>query len=631
MTKAKTRLLHAGALLLLGALTSTGCGSGSSDSSSNSSTTTTLAASSLTTTAGADITLTATVSPSAATGTVTFYDGTTSLGTEVLSSGTATLTTSALAVGTHALTALYGGSTTHDTSTSSSVIVSVTAATTGTTTITLAASPTSVTVGSGVALTVVVSPITSTGTVTFYDGTNSLGTATLVSGSATATLTTTALAVGSHTITAGFSSSTSNPASVAVTTASSGSWSAGACGRGTGANVLSSGTLAESSQRYSASSADESAICLTGTSSYLTLIDPAITTSGSASSSDDSSFYGLDAAVLDYNGGNLVIEGGTISTSGSGGNVVFSYGTGAVTISNATVAATGSAGHGLYAAGGGTMIVNNVTASSEGSSGSIVATDRGGGTITITGGKYTTHGQRSAGIYSTGTVTATNATFDATNAEAMVIEGSNIITLIDSTLTATSSTSEHRGIFLYQSMSGDASNSDCGTGACFSMTGGSFDYTDTTNSSATATDNCSAFTVANQVAHFVLTDVTINNTCPTLLLSALNSNWNYKGGTTTFKAYGETLAGNVIVDSVSTADIHLYSSPSTAAVSQLTGAINSANSGSTKVDLTLDSSSQWVVTENSHLTALNDADTSYSNITKNCTSCSVYVGSTVIK
>ncbi len=498
-------------------------------------------------------------------------------------------------------------------------------------TIALAASPTSVPVGSGVALTAVVSPISSTGTVTFYDGTTPLGTTALVSGSATATLTTTALAVGSHSITASYASSTSNSASVTVTTASSGSWSSGTCGKGTGAEVLSSGTLTEASKSYSASSADESAICLTGTNSHLTLIDPTITTSGSASSSDDSSFYGLDAAVLDYGGGDLVIEGGTIGASGTGGNVVYSCGTGTVTISNATIAATGSGGHGLYAAGGGTMVANNVTASSEGRSGSIVATDRGGGTITITGGKYTAHGQRSAGIYSTGTVTATNATFDATNAEAMVIEGSNIITLTNSTLTASSSTSEHRGVFLYQSMSGDAGNSDCGTGACFTMTGGSFTYTDTTNSSSTATDNCSAFTVANQVAHFVLTDVAVSNSCPTLLLSALNSNWNYKGGTTTFTAYGETLAGNVIVDSVSTADIYLYSSPSTGTASRLTGAINTANSGSTNVALTLDSNSQWVVTETSHLTALTDADTSYGNITKSCASCSVYVGSTVIK
>ncbi|MGA7830769.1 MAG: cellulose binding domain-containing protein, partial [Terracidiphilus sp.] len=48
-----------------------------------------LAASNITPTVGASVTLTATVAPSAATGTVTFYSGTTSLGTGTLSSGVA--------------------------------------------------------------------------------------------------------------------------------------------------------------------------------------------------------------------------------------------------------------------------------------------------------------------------------------------------------------------------------------------------------------------------------------------------------------------------------------------------------------------------------------------------------------
>ena len=58
---------------------------------------------------GQAVTLTAMVSPAAATGTVTFNDGATSLGTGTLVGGVATLTTSSLALGTHTLTAAYGG------------------------------------------------------------------------------------------------------------------------------------------------------------------------------------------------------------------------------------------------------------------------------------------------------------------------------------------------------------------------------------------------------------------------------------------------------------------------------------------------------------------------------------------
>jgi hypothetical protein len=301
---------------------------------------------------------------------------------------------------------------------------------------------------------------------------------------------------------------------------------------------------------------------------------------------------------------------------------VFAYGTGSTTVSNMTIVATNDFAHGLFAAGGGSMVVNNVVAATSGTSSSVVGTDRGSGTIVVNGGSYTASGMRSAGIYSTGVITATDATFTATNAEAVVVEGSNIVTLENVTLNATSDLTEHRGVFLYQSMSGDADNSECGTGACFTMTDGTYNYTDTTNSSSTATENCAAFAVANQTAHIELTDVDVNNSCPTLLLSALNSNWNYNGGTATFIAYGETLEGNVIVDSVSTADITLSSSVNSA--STLTGAINTDNTGSS-VTLTLDADSQWVVTDTSYLTSLTNADSSNSNITCETSGCTVYV------
>jgi hypothetical protein len=58
-----------------------------------------------------NVSLTATVAPSAATGSVTFYDGATSLGTANLSNGTATLNVTTLVVGSHTLSATYAGST----------------------------------------------------------------------------------------------------------------------------------------------------------------------------------------------------------------------------------------------------------------------------------------------------------------------------------------------------------------------------------------------------------------------------------------------------------------------------------------------------------------------------------------
>ena len=637
-------------------------------SSSLTTTTTSLASTSYSTTAGTSFTLTATVSFSstgdtatAATGTVEFYDTTTSaeLGTGTLSSGTATLATSLSVAGTHEIDAIYGGDSSYATSTSSTISVVIASSSSSTPTIMLSVSPTTVTYGTGVALAAIVTPLTSTGTVTFYDnGTTELGTADLVSGSAVAALTldgSNSLALGSHTITAKYSTLTSSATAVTVTTATSGSFtSAAACGYttdgATGAEVLSTGTLSTSDQSYSTSTADQNAICVTGTKSYLTLIDPTITSSSATTVDGDSSWYGLDAAVLDYNGGDLTIDGGTITTSGSGGNMVYSYGTGTITISNATLSSTTTStsnNHGIYAAGAGTIVANNLTASSAGASSSIVATDSGGGSVTINGGTYEATGGKSAGIYSTGSITAYNGTFTSTIAEAAVIEGANLVKLYNSTLNAGSdgssnSDATHRAVFLYQSNSGDATNTSCNAGDCFYMTNGTLNFTDTTSSSSDPSDNCSAFAVYNQSSVITLTDVTINNSCGTLLLAGYNDNWSNSDawGYATLKSYGTTLTGNIVIgdtclttactsrDTTSTGAIYLYKDTAGSG-STLTGEINNADIGKT-VSLTLDAASKWVVTGTSYLTSLTDADTTYSNITCATAGCQIYNGTTLI-
>jgi CSLREA domain-containing protein len=94
-------------------------------------TTTTLTASGSSVNPGASVTLTATVASATTgmpTGTVTFYDGSTSLGTGTLMAGVATLSTSSLLSGSHTITAAYSGDSNFvASSTTSSVTVSVAA------------------------------------------------------------------------------------------------------------------------------------------------------------------------------------------------------------------------------------------------------------------------------------------------------------------------------------------------------------------------------------------------------------------------------------------------------------------------------------------------------------------------
>jgi hypothetical protein len=89
-------------------------------------TSTTVSSSNLSANAGSSVTITATVTPSVTTygspsGTVTFFDGGSSLGPGTLKSGSATFTTSSLAAGSHSITAQYAASGVFAASTSAAI------------------------------------------------------------------------------------------------------------------------------------------------------------------------------------------------------------------------------------------------------------------------------------------------------------------------------------------------------------------------------------------------------------------------------------------------------------------------------------------------------------------------------
>jgi hypothetical protein len=177
------------------------------------------------------VTFTATVSPASGAipngETVTFYNGSNTLGTGATANGQAVFTTSALPLGTNSITAAYSGDGTYQGSTSKAVRQDVQLNQT-TTTITSSLNPS--TYGQSVTFTVAVTPQsgsgTPTGTVTVRNGAGTIGTVTLGSGN---TVTTAALPAGSLPITAdysgdsNFSNSTSptltQTVSVATTTA----------------------------------------------------------------------------------------------------------------------------------------------------------------------------------------------------------------------------------------------------------------------------------------------------------------------------------------------------------------------------------------------------------------------------
>ncbi|MCD7891889.1 MAG: hypothetical protein LUG26_09225 [Ruminococcus sp.] len=81
--------------------------------------------------------------------------------------------------------------------------------------------------------------------------------------------------------------------------------------------------------------------------------------------------------------------------------------------------------------GGGTLYAHDLDVTTQGSSAAAIRSDRGGGTIVVDGGTYTTNGYNSPAVYSTTDITVSDAELTANNSEAIVMECDNSVTLVD--------------------------------------------------------------------------------------------------------------------------------------------------------------------------------------------------------
>ena len=147
-------------------------------------------------TCGSSVTLIA-LFDSGITGTVTFYDGVDPLGSVPISGGSAQLPTTFNTTGGHNITASYSGSACNGPGVSSVMVLTVNPINVS---LTLASSPNPSTCGEKVTLTATLGDAAAGGSIEFFDGATSLGTAAVVSGVATLSVTT--FGGGSHSLTA---------------------------------------------------------------------------------------------------------------------------------------------------------------------------------------------------------------------------------------------------------------------------------------------------------------------------------------------------------------------------------------------------------------------------------------------
>jgi len=362
---------------------------------------------------------------------------------------------------------------------------------------------------------------------------------------------------------------------------------------GSGAYTLSDGEEVDGGT-YTSSNDDENAIRAEGDISAV-LNDVVVEKSdGSASSSDASSFYGLNAAVLALDGATLVINGGVITATAEGSNGVFAYDGATIYITESEINVSGGNGGGIEVAGGGNLYAANLTVNSVVKA--AIRSDRGGGILVVDGGTYITSGSAGApAIYSTAEITVSNATLISNDSEAVVVEGLNSVTIIDSdvsgNMTGTygaDSGENIQNVMLYQSMSGDA---EAGTSS-FTMSGGSL-----------VSNNGDMFYVTNTDSIITLSGVDLTLADGTYLLLVAGNDgsrgWGAagaNGGTCEFNLSGQSAAGDIMVDPISELSISLVNG------STWVGAANTDGTEASSFSVTLDDTSTWELTGDSHIT-----------------------------
>lgn len=338
----------------------------------------------------------------------------------------------------------------------------------------------------------------------------------------------------------------------------------------------SSGSVSVSGNTYTSSSSDVNAVKVSG--GLFTMENCTVLKSGGdTSDSDGSSFYGINSAILSTGDGVVTMSGGSITTNAKGSNGVVAY-QGTVNISDVTIECTKSVSRGIHVTGGGVINASNLTITTASETSSLIATDRGGGTVTVDGGTYTAKGKKSAVCYSTGEITVNGITGSSAQGPMCVVEGSNAITVINSTLT---SGGESRGILLHQSGSGDAS----GREGSVTVRGGKLIYT--------VTDKPLIEVTTSMTGTVTLTDVDLE-IASGILMSADYT----KHGNNTF-AYLHLLSesthsysGDILVDETGTASITVGSGVS------WNGAYDKADTGkSTSVIV----KGTWILTGDSHV------------------------------
>ena len=377
-----------------------------------------------------------------------------------------------------------------------------------------------------------------------------------------------------------------------------------------GALVADGEEVDSDGETVEATEADQNGL-LAENAGTLTVANAKVSKSGDDTNGDRCNFYGCNSIALSLGENSLLkLSDSTLEASSEGSNAIFATDSGTVYAKGTTINTTAGNSRGLDATYNGTIIADDMDITTKGDHCASIATDRGGGNISATNSSLNTSGSGSPILYSTGDIEVDNVTGTASGSQIAGMEGLNTIIIRNSDLTseitkATASDPVANGIILYQSTSGDAEASTGDTAT--------FQAVDSTLTSKI--ESGSMFYVTNTNVNVLLSGTTLNYDSDKANLLQIegndSNNWGTagsNGGTVTFTALGETLEGDISVDTISSLDFFLLDGSNYTGAMKITE--NSVNTSATDAPITVNISadSKWVVTEDTTISALNAED-----------------------
>lgn len=365
-------------------------------------------------------------------------------------------------------------------------------------------------------------------------------------------------------------------------------------------------------QSITATESDQNA-ALAQNGGTLSIANSELQKSGDDTNGDNCNFYGVNSILLAVGEDTMAkVSNTSLEATSEGSNAIFSTDGATVLAKDVSISTSAGNSRGLDATYDGTILAGSVSATTQGDHCATVATDRGGGSISLVDSTLETNGSGSPLLYSTGNIQVDNVTGTSTNSQIAGMEGLNTILIHDSTLTSTNTSKTASdpvadAIIIYQSTSGDA-ESTTGEAATFQAV-------DSTLSSSIESGSFFYLTNTNANLYLQNTQLNYDSSAANLIQVEGNNSNNWgsagsNGANVTLTAANQELAGNASVDDISTLALYLTDGSTWTGSADITA--NSSANESSKTDspitVSIDSGSTWVVTGNSTVSNLNVAE-----------------------